>query len=238
MASWYYQLDGTLVGPMASSDLKRHVKAGRIRPETLIRKGDQGKWYPAHKVQGLLPDSTPDDEPKGAIHPASSVKPAKDRTRANLLPCPDCGHLVSLRAVSCPSCGCLLDEPDGEYEFTRSSSGHSTQPSSGGVNFMTAHDVNDDGTPDLFVMHNTQQVGKAIADFREAVGIPDDYTQYRWLKKWGWFLTIACFAIGFFFGKSVAESHGVADPETHGFMLGGICSLGSLFVTIAAQFVD
>ena len=26
----------------------------------------------------------------------------------NLRPCPDCGRLVSIRAKSCPQCGCLL----------------------------------------------------------------------------------------------------------------------------------
>ena len=31
----------------------------------------------------------------------------------NLTPCPDCGHLVSLRAQSCPQCGCPLT-PEAE----------------------------------------------------------------------------------------------------------------------------
>jgi hypothetical protein len=41
---------------------------------------------------------------------------AGKRTRPmnpNLIPCPDCGRLVSLRAKACPQCGCPLT-PESE----------------------------------------------------------------------------------------------------------------------------
>jgi hypothetical protein len=27
----------------------------------------------------------------------------------NLMPCPDCGHAVSIKASKCPKCGCPID---------------------------------------------------------------------------------------------------------------------------------
>lgn len=238
MASWYFQLDGTQVGPMTSSDLKRHVVAGRIHPTTLVRKGEDGKWYPARKVQGLLLTDLADEAPVsvklhcrllpvpsvltdlaaeapvsvagqsgteivcGQCHGRMTVStlgivaacphcgtqlsvaapnesPAASRPNKNLMPCPDCNHLVSYRAESCPSCGCLLDELDEWDELDKPTHTHFSYPSSnasrqsspvarqstGGVNFITAHDVNGDGTPDLFVMHNTQQIGRDIEGF-------------------------------------------------------------------------
>ena len=42
----------------------------------------------------------------------------------NLAPCPDCGNFVSLRAISCPMCGCpLKNSPRGESPFTTKQEG-------------------------------------------------------------------------------------------------------------------
>lgn len=55
--AWYYIDQFSEVGPMTAADLKRHAADGRILPDTLVRNGDQGKWYPAQKVKGLLHES-------------------------------------------------------------------------------------------------------------------------------------------------------------------------------------
>lgn len=53
---WYYQSMGTAIGPLTGSELKRHAGEGRLTHDTLIRKGDGGKWVQADKVQGLFDD--------------------------------------------------------------------------------------------------------------------------------------------------------------------------------------
>ena len=50
--SWYYQNNGTLVGPLTSQQLKSDAEQGKINEHTQVRK-DQGKWVPATKINGL-----------------------------------------------------------------------------------------------------------------------------------------------------------------------------------------
>lgn len=65
---WYYEVMGSPVGPITSSELKSCVQARRILPETRIRLGDDGKWQTADKVKGLF-DAAP-----LPVKPAAEVK--------------------------------------------------------------------------------------------------------------------------------------------------------------------
>lgn len=237
MSAWYIQLDGTPIGPVSSEELKRLAAAGRIRPDMLVRKGDQGKWYPAQRVAGLLPTVPAEEKPKEVEEPARSLASTADRTSVNLIPCPDCNRLVSKRAIFCPSCGCPFAEPDRESKSGHQiRAGNASSPApSGGIDFVTVHDVDDDGVADVFVMHNTEKIGKAVADFREAVGIPDDETQWRSLKKWGWLFSLAAFSVGFFVAYDLfPEGEG---KTFYSLMAGGIIGGVPLLMTFAAHWV-
>ena len=58
---WYFQAKGRRFGPISAGLMRQQVEAGRIVPETLVRKGDEGKWIAATKVRGLF-DSDESDE--------------------------------------------------------------------------------------------------------------------------------------------------------------------------------
>jgi GYF domain 2 len=68
---WYYQLMGEVVGPLSADELKEHAADGQIERDTLVRKGDDGAWLLADKVQGLL------DKTKQAAVKTSPVLPPR-----------------------------------------------------------------------------------------------------------------------------------------------------------------
>ncbi|NQT14220.1 MAG: DUF4339 domain-containing protein [Planctomycetes bacterium] len=62
---WYYR-DKTAgeIGPLQGKALGRLVALNEIAPDTLVRKGSDGKWRPAHMVKGLLPVAVPSSPAK------------------------------------------------------------------------------------------------------------------------------------------------------------------------------
>lgn len=58
MSMFYVQQNGKEFGPLSADQLKAASKKGRISKETLIRKSESEKWYPAHKVKGLFSTSS------------------------------------------------------------------------------------------------------------------------------------------------------------------------------------
>ncbi len=56
---WYYQIMGETVGPLAARDVKAHAQEGRITHDTLVRKGDDGQWMLADRVQGIFMVQSP-----------------------------------------------------------------------------------------------------------------------------------------------------------------------------------
>ena len=46
-----------------------------------------------------------------ALFHAVSAKSASRPSSSNLMPCPDCEHLVSIHASNCPQCGCPVSPP-------------------------------------------------------------------------------------------------------------------------------
>ncbi len=51
---WYVQLSGIEEGPVTSQTLRSLAEAGRIYPDTPIRKEGMTKAVPAGKIKGLL----------------------------------------------------------------------------------------------------------------------------------------------------------------------------------------
>ncbi len=56
---WFHQTsDGQQSGPLDSTQLRRLAEAGIVRPDTLVRQGDSGRWVRAERVRGLFQRST------------------------------------------------------------------------------------------------------------------------------------------------------------------------------------
>ncbi len=63
MASeWYVEDNGRATGPFSVEQMKAQASGNRIKRETRVRKGRDGKWIPAKKVKGLLGSDTPPQE--------------------------------------------------------------------------------------------------------------------------------------------------------------------------------
>ncbi len=64
---WYAKSEWDEVeGPLSSAMLKARADAGAIKPETLVRRGTEGKWGAASRIKGLFP---PDDSNMQAEQP-------------------------------------------------------------------------------------------------------------------------------------------------------------------------
>lgn len=81
-SEWYFQSKGRRFGPITASLLKQHVEAGRVGPETLVRRDAEGDWVPAAQIRGLfkdVPASVPPADPPaksaGPETPAITVPP-------------------------------------------------------------------------------------------------------------------------------------------------------------------
>lgn len=77
---WYYKLMGDVVGPLSADELREHAFDGQIERDTPIRKGVDGSWILADKVQGLL-DSRPRNRPKATRRRDKSLAVSRLRIR-------------------------------------------------------------------------------------------------------------------------------------------------------------
>ena len=68
---WYYQAMGQELGPLSAGELKSKVANGQIQPDTLIRKGIEGKWTFASNVKGLF---TVSEKPPTPLSPPVAEK--------------------------------------------------------------------------------------------------------------------------------------------------------------------
>ena len=55
---WFIRQDDKELGPFTPSRLKTLAQRGRISSDTMVRRGDSGRWIPAGKVKGLCPEIT------------------------------------------------------------------------------------------------------------------------------------------------------------------------------------
>ena len=72
-AEWYCQIEGKTFGPLSSGQLRKKAEAGRIDQETLVRKGEDGKWVAARQVKGLFPENVEHRVPPPVVQPAQSA---------------------------------------------------------------------------------------------------------------------------------------------------------------------
>ncbi|MFG0261675.1 MAG: DUF4339 domain-containing protein [Novipirellula sp. JB048] len=86
VAEWYIQqLDASEdIGPLRPSELLMKVRAGDVKPDTLIRKDDSA-WFVAAEVGGLF---------------EAAMRPTIEHF------CPQCERPVSEPPVHCAHCGC------------------------------------------------------------------------------------------------------------------------------------
>ena len=53
-SQWYFQTEGGDEGPLTAATLKKCAASSIVKPDTLVRKGTDGKWVPASRVKGLF----------------------------------------------------------------------------------------------------------------------------------------------------------------------------------------
>lgn len=76
MASqWYVQVMGEVIGPYTSSELRQEAREGRITPDALVRKGDDGEWMLVDRIKGLFDAS---GQPVQRSRPASKSRARPD----------------------------------------------------------------------------------------------------------------------------------------------------------------
>lgn len=51
---WYFRKQGEENGPVCPTFLQALARDSLIRPDTLVRKGEEGRWVPASRVCGLF----------------------------------------------------------------------------------------------------------------------------------------------------------------------------------------
>jgi GYF domain 2 len=77
---WYFQVMGQELGPLSGGELKAKVTSGQVQPDTLVRKGLEGKWLYAAKVKGLFP--SPEEQP--VEEPPAPPPSAKSKSSATM----------------------------------------------------------------------------------------------------------------------------------------------------------
>jgi len=74
-AEWFYEAKGSELGPVDGPQLRHLADSRLITPSTLVRKGRDGQWGPAERVQGLFPWSGSASTEAGAALLARSGYP-------------------------------------------------------------------------------------------------------------------------------------------------------------------
>jgi hypothetical protein len=107
VARFYVQRGDETFGPFESLQLKQLADSGRVTASDMIRRGEDGKWYPASEVKGLFVGE-PVEQMPASLPPAPGEETQSATDNPNLHACRDCGKMVSRRATTCPSCGAPL----------------------------------------------------------------------------------------------------------------------------------
>jgi len=101
-SNFYVKQNGVESGPLTSDQLHASIASGRIRPDSMIRKGEDGVWASASRVSGLkFPSTSPTVPPAIPLSAPVDNQPEDPK----LIPCKDCGATVSREAIACPKCG-------------------------------------------------------------------------------------------------------------------------------------
>ena len=89
-------------GPFSVAQIKSGVENKEIAAADYISKSKDGPW---HNFAKLLANPESLMEP-GEQTASQSPQPAATPSKRNTVACEDCGGIVSLRATTCPHCGC------------------------------------------------------------------------------------------------------------------------------------
>ena len=117
---WYFQVMGQELGPLSGGELKAKVTSGQIQPDTLIRKGVDGKWLFAAKVKGLfaVPEEALPAPPPVATPKSSHTMPVVGNTTSRDKP----GSSVEIKTQSgghAAGKAMLLTQDEDEESTTR-----------------------------------------------------------------------------------------------------------------------
>jgi hypothetical protein len=55
---WYYESNGTVHGPVGSSEIRTLAASGEIHPTTRVREAGRDDWITARRLRGLFPDAS------------------------------------------------------------------------------------------------------------------------------------------------------------------------------------
>lgn len=132
MMAWFYKLMGEEIGPISSTELRTLAQRGTISADTPVRKGQNGTWIPANRVQGLFSTSDADikgDSPRENIPletktPCSESSPQLRPTKA----CPYCAERILAAAIKCRYCGSDLSADDITAGFSARSTTKQIDP--------------------------------------------------------------------------------------------------------------
>lgn len=69
--NWFCKVSGKEVGPLSSHQVKVLAAKGKLKPEDLIRQGEEGKWIPARRAKGLFSPNVAADA--GVAKPATAA---------------------------------------------------------------------------------------------------------------------------------------------------------------------
>ncbi|MFG0335842.1 MAG: trypsin-like peptidase domain-containing protein [Maioricimonas sp. JB049] len=113
---WYVQSGNRVAGPFSHRQLVTLARRGKLKPQNLIRSGEQGEWQPAAEVSGLLSTGRPVPPPEektgtsgkqAATPPATSLSP---RVLIGLTG----GAVLLSTAATAVVCVLLLARPAGD----------------------------------------------------------------------------------------------------------------------------
>ncbi|MBU4272172.1 MAG: DUF4339 domain-containing protein [Planctomycetes bacterium] len=102
VAEWYCEIAGREVGPLSPQQLKAMAEKGRILPNDGVRRGAQGEWILAGRINGLLPRSV--SPPPVA---AGSSDPIDEQPRNGPQPPPAPPPVVRPKAAEVPDVGSI-----------------------------------------------------------------------------------------------------------------------------------
>jgi len=99
---WFFKSMSAELGPYTPAEMKRFAEMGRIDPDTLVRKGREGKWVAAERVKGLFaqvanrPQAPPSVAPK-TPSPSPTTPPPSVIVRQSPPRVPDPPKAASIR---------------------------------------------------------------------------------------------------------------------------------------------